>query len=115
MAPYGRGHSRNGNSPRDRRPRHREGVVPCRTHHSDSSRSPLSRKAASDIQPTRAAFSSARNSRWRHARSRDRKSEEHTSELQSLMRLPYAVFCLTKTNNTIHGNKAHKTHIQVEI
>src|SRR3546814_9843527 len=25
------------------------------------------------------------------------RSEEHTSELQSLMRRPYAVFCLTKT------------------
>src|SRR3546814_9594137 len=25
-----------------------------------------------------------------------RRSEEHTSELQSLMRIPYAVFCLTK-------------------
>src|SRR3546814_9637628 len=29
-----------------------------------------------------------------------RRSEEHTSELQSLMRISYAVFCLTKTNNT---------------
>src|SRR3546814_1695639 len=29
------------------------------------------------------------------------RSEEHTSELQSLMRIPYAVFCLKKkTNNT---------------
>src|SRR3546814_6662227 len=26
------------------------------------------------------------------------RSEEHTSELQSLMRIPYAVFCLTKNN-----------------
>src|SRR3546814_9781984 len=26
------------------------------------------------------------------------RSEEHTSELQSLMRLSYAVFCLKKTN-----------------
>src|SRR3546814_1454552 len=26
------------------------------------------------------------------------KSEEHTSELQSLMRISYAVFCLNKTN-----------------
>src|SRR3546814_1069639 len=26
----------------------------------------------------------------------DRRSEEHTSELQSLMRIPYAVFCLEK-------------------
>src|SRR3546814_8524432 len=30
------------------------------------------------------------------------RSEEHTSELQSLMRNSYAVFCLKKTNNTNH-------------
>src|SRR3546814_5517954 len=32
------------------------------------------------------------------------RSEEHTSELQSLMRISYAVFCLkkTKTNNHTH-------------
>src|SRR3546814_8209215 len=34
----------------------------------------------------------------RLARALDR-SEEHTSELQSLMRISYAVFCLTKQNN----------------
>src|SRR3546814_6511171 len=28
-----------------------------------------------------------------------RRSEEHTSELQSLMRISYAVFCLNKQNN----------------
>src|SRR3546814_4443392 len=28
-----------------------------------------------------------------------RRSEEHTSELQSLMRISYAVFCLKKTKN----------------
>src|SRR3546814_6650305 len=28
----------------------------------------------------------------------DRRSEEHTSELQSLMRISYAVFCLKKQN-----------------
>src|SRR3546814_5147998 len=31
-----------------------------------------------------------------HWRNEDRKSEEHTSELQSLMRSTYAVFCLKK-------------------
>src|SRR3546814_1671746 len=31
------------------------------------------------------------------------RSEEHTSELQSLMRLSYAVFCLKK-KNTVHLN-----------
>src|SRR3546814_7854000 len=30
-----------------------------------------------------------------------RKSEEHTSELQSLMRISYAVFCLKKKKNKI--------------
>src|SRR3546814_8055369 len=29
------------------------------------------------------------------------RSEEHTSELQSLMRISYAVFCLNKTNHTL--------------
>src|SRR3546814_1550167 len=29
---------------------------------------------------------------------RGQRSEEHTSELQSLMRISYAVFCLKKTN-----------------
>src|SRR3546814_2662236 len=32
----------------------------------------------------------------------DRRSEEHTSELQSLMRISYAVFCLKKKNNKIN-------------
>src|SRR3546814_3231443 len=31
---------------------------------------------------------------------RDARSEEHTSELQSLMRISYAVFCLKKKNTT---------------
>src|SRR3546814_10810618 len=34
-----------------------------------------------------------------------RRSEEHTSELQSLMRISYAVFCLKKKNR-------HQTNIQ---
>src|SRR3546814_7453566 len=33
------------------------------------------------------------------------RSEEHTSELQSLMRISYAVFCLKKKNKT---NTKHK-------
>src|SRR3546814_10282053 len=35
----------------------------------------------------------------------DQRSEEHTSELQSLMRISYAVFCLKKKNT----NKIHTT------
>src|SRR3546814_10794074 len=33
------------------------------------------------------------------------RSEEHTSELQSLMRISYAVFSLTKKNTNIRKNK----------
>src|SRR3546814_8839471 len=33
------------------------------------------------------------------------RSEEHTSELQSLMRISYAVFCLKKKKNTQHNQK----------
>src|SRR3546814_6628993 len=35
----------------------------------------------------------------------DERSEEHTSELQSLMRISYAVFCLKKKNNNIHNKQ----------
>src|SRR3546814_8615336 len=35
------------------------------------------------------------------------RSEEHTSELQSLMRISYAVFCLKKTKT---NTKIHKVH-----
>src|SRR3546814_3499860 len=38
-------------------------------------------------------------------RKSDARSEEHTSELQSLMRISYAVFCLKKKKNTTHTAK----------
>src|SRR3546814_1167439 len=37
------------------------------------------------------------------------RSEEHTSELQSLMRISYAVFCLKKKNNH------HRTSYSIEV
>src|SRR3546814_9185755 len=43
-----------------------------------------------------------------------RRSEEHTSELQSLMRISYAVFCLKKKkkkNNTQIGKQQDEIHI----
>src|SRR3546814_2503851 len=35
------------------------------------------------------------------------RSEEHTSELQSLMRISYAVFCLKKKNKQNNNNQKH--------
>src|SRR3546814_5280420 len=47
------------------------------------------------------------------------RSEEHTSELQSLMRLSYAVFCLTKntksTQRTLDKLIATRNHHQQPI
>src|SRR3546814_7717361 len=39
-----------------------------------------------------------------HAGGAAGRSEEHTSELQSLMRISYAVFCLKKTKNRQANN-----------
>src|SRR3546814_5487824 len=43
--------------------------------------------------------------RW----SQGRRSEEHTSELQSLMRISYAVFCLKKKKNVDHNRTPHQS------
>src|SRR3546814_7125718 len=50
-------------------------------------------------------------------RGKARRSEEHTSELQSLMRISYAVFCLKKKKNkhktkpkTNNNNTQNRTH-----
>src|SRR3546814_7068306 len=47
-----------------------------------------------------------------HAPAANARSEEHTSELQSLMRISYAVFCLKKKKKTqkqvYKKNKLHK-------
>src|SRR3546814_3466339 len=40
----------------------------------------------------------------------DRRSEEHTSELQSLMRISYAVFCLKKQNNKRINYTSNESH-----
>src|SRR3546814_7020988 len=42
------------------------------------------------------------------ARANFGRSEEHTSELQSLMRISYAVFCLKKKKET---NTTHRLHM----
>src|SRR3546814_7936720 len=46
-----------------------------------------------------------------------RRSEEHTSELQSLLRISYAVFCLKKKNKTqikqqTYKYTTYKTHMK---
>src|SRR3546814_7691442 len=61
---------------------------------------PCHRGATLDAAPDRRCLNAGRpgQSAWRSERWR--RSEEHTSELQSLMRISYAVFCLKKKKNT---------------
>src|SRR3546814_3434139 len=54
----------------------------------------------------------------RMRRRRAARSEEHTSELQSLMRISYAVFCLKKKNKQTHTadhNVIEKTKLHHRI
>src|SRR3546814_10548258 len=46
----------------------------------------------------------------------DRRSEEHTSELQSIMRISYAVFCMKKKKQQqiTQDRKTSKTNIDTE-
>src|SRR3546814_2143667 len=61
--------------------------------------SPISRQNA--ITHDRSMTTTAAKPRRSQAAIMLRRSEEHTSELQSLMRISYAVFCLKNKNKTL--------------
>src|SRR3546814_3275149 len=56
-----------------------------------------------------------RNALMRLPGGQRQRSEEHTSELQSLMRISYAVFCLKKKKRNKHNltNSSQKTNTQI--
>src|SRR3546814_9641437 len=64
----------------------RRGRPPCLAHAPRSARCPLSQRLRSPSPMCRSR--------------REPRSEEHTSELQSLMRISYAVFCLKQKKHT---------------
>src|SRR3546814_5627306 len=43
------------------------------------------------------------------------RSEEHTSELQSLMRISYAVFCLKNKNNSVWNTYDHNVTVDLVL
>src|SRR3546814_7144525 len=80
---------------------------------------PASRRVSRVRRRTRDRSESARSLALAALPNRTR-SEEHTSELQSLMRISYAVFCLKKktTNHYNHSNTLNKhdnTHNRTKI
>src|SRR3546814_4037472 len=81
-------------------------------------RSTISRRARPSVPATTSSAGAAASAKSSFSR---RRSEEHTSELQSLMRISYAVFCLKKKkqkhimNKVIqklvtHYTNTHKIH-----
>src|SRR3546814_10719373 len=66
------------------------------------------RREAQALDRTVAACDGAQD-QWRPPGGQGR-SEEHTSELQSLMRISYAVFCLKNKNATIHTTEYVSNH-----
>src|SRR3546814_8047117 len=71
--------------------RHGEDAAPIAARGQWSGRTP--RKIAEPMRSARHGFGSSAS---RHLCGPNLRSEEHTSELQSLMRISYAVFCLKK-------------------
>src|SRR3546814_3628004 len=61
---------------------------------------PITEETVADFPVPRAPQSSTSCAAWPEDRRRVFRSEEHTSELQSLMRISYAVFCLKKKKHT---------------
>src|SRR3546814_5035964 len=57
---------------------------------------PVPRPAVCDHDPVEAPVAHDRHMQDHRADVKRGRSEEHTSELQSLMRISYAVFCLKK-------------------
>src|SRR3546814_5261667 len=71
------------------------------------------------VAATRTPVGKAPKGVFRNTRPDDR-SEEHTSELQSLMRISYAVFCLKKktkhnTTKNTHPNNNHITNHRTKL
>src|SRR3546814_4656765 len=90
-------------------PRHRqEGTSTSRVRPARAIRRPARETAAGTARRSYFAWcrrdgawrSDTRRARW-GTECPSRRSEEHTSELQSLMRISYAVFCLKKKNNQL--------------
>src|SRR3546814_17657834 len=86
-------------------------LLPYTTLFRSTRRRSLPSSSSSSVPVSRAAKISGWG-RFARVPSPSARSEEHTSELQSLMRISYAVFCLKKKKKQ---NKKHITIIKIHI
>src|SRR3546814_7764559 len=87
--------------------KHRAHGVGC----DDGGRHPGARQCRIERPRPDARRHLGRASETRHRAYQGPRSEEHTSELQSLMRTSYSVFCLKKKNNT---ENSHHDNIELQ-
>src|SRR3546814_4977336 len=88
-------------------------ISPCHLYCAVMNGSALSFSSLA-CRPSSASASCCRRVRSGHHPSW--RSEEHTSELQSLMRISYAVFCLQKKNHhSIYSTFTQKPHTTSHI
>src|SRR3546814_6743205 len=90
-----------------------EDPAPCRCVRLHHGKSDLRDQSGNAAKAAHVCCCSMNGPRWR---STQRRSEEHTSELQSLMRISYAVFCLKKKKhqNTTKNAVPHMQHQEYE-
>src|SRR3546814_6821903 len=88
------------------RPRHLKWRA-CEQERKAPRRTLLKRLEKESGRPRRGGYWPAPHGHRRPARRCAWRSEEHTSELQSLMRISYAVFCLKKTTQQPNYTHAH--------
>src|SRR3546814_5283767 len=79
-------------------------LFPYTTLFRSHSRTSRSSRAIAVISRPNGRYCCGATVRYSSSRSAAARSEEHTSELQSLMRISYAVFCLKKKK------KKHRNH-----
>src|SRR3546814_1341892 len=92
----------------------RYGQHDCRSHDRGQGRQPRQVTFADCLEATSSALlapAATRCSEPADRRPLSARSEEHTSELQSLMRISYAVFCLKKKINKQQKSKNNIAHI----
>src|SRR3546814_2402702 len=73
-------------------------------HAGEEGRAGKGRDGAADVVQRVAGEQGKRHGQWKEVSAG--RSEEHTSELQSLMRISYAVFCLKKKTKTKNESRS---------
>src|SRR3546814_7270788 len=100
-------------APPSRRHNARAGSPTCRSESADVQRVEQSLAMAAGLRLRLGEFIGIDGAGRAHMGDKEFRSEEHTSELQSLMRISYAVFCLKKKKQQKKETQNTQTKAQI--